>query len=247
MSIVLNALKKSDRKHARTEPAAPPLPPPQPGRRGRWQRLAWLLLAVTLALVAAALYVGPEGWWTTHSTGRPGNMAQPHPFPEMPLSAMALHAGTASTQAEKTTGVQYRRWFQAQVRGVTEGCRLEVAESNGTRQHLQLAGISCLPLPSLAGQEARRLAETWLHQEIQVAVLLTPAPETQPLRVDLFDRENRMLNRLLVRQGLVEATDDRFQADAQEARTAQRGLWQNPDRWRRHSSGGHAPLHPDAA
>ena len=127
-----------------------------------------------------------------------------------------------------TTSNQAR--FTARVAGVIDGCTIEVKNQKNYLQKVQMFGIACLPPQSLAGKEARLFTTHALFTQ-NVVIIVLKEEANHVLVAEVFDREGAQFNRALVRQGFVNATDERFQMDEQEARLLHRGLWQNPGVW----------------
>jgi endonuclease YncB( thermonuclease family) len=118
------------------------------------------------------------------------------------------------------------RRLTGRVTALTTACQMTVQSHAGESLLIQLAGISCLPPHTPTGKEAWALASLFVHGNV-VVLFLSPDHPAKPLQATLFDQESVLLNRLLVRQGLVTITDDRFRPDEEEARSARRGIWQD--------------------
>ncbi|MBF0400472.1 MAG: AAA family ATPase [Magnetococcales bacterium] len=141
-------------------------------------------------------------------------------LPPLPLSL-------ATAQPQPVVAPRYAKVFEAQLVDVTEGCHLTVKETTGRVHSVQLADVYCPAADSPAGRAVHQVIGRLMQQQVRVAAL--PEPEGgQDVLADILDAENSLLNRALVRQGLVETTAERFQADRREARSARRGLWQAP-------------------
>lgn len=152
---------------------------------------------------------------------------EPEVEPEVNWELPPLPLSLATVQPQPVVAPRYAKVFEAQLVDVTEGCHLTVKEATGRVHSLQLADVYCPAADSLAGRAVHQVIGRLMQQQVRVAAL--PEPEGgQDVLADILDAENSLLNRTLVRQGLVDTTAERFQADRREARSARRGLWQAP-------------------
>ncbi|MBF8271224.1 MAG: Endonuclease YncB(Thermonuclease family) [Magnetococcales bacterium] len=125
----------------------------------------------------------------------------------------------------------YKTMWSAKGAGIVDGCTIEVRTQKNQLHKVRLANISCLSPRSLAGKEARTFTTRAVF--VQDVVIAVVREEAGILVADVLNRENTLLNRSLVQQGLVNVVDKRFAAEETKARTLRRGLWQNPAVWTR--------------
>ncbi|MBF0145957.1 MAG: hypothetical protein HQL84_08565 [Magnetococcales bacterium] len=140
-----------------------------------------------------------------------------------------IPAPVAAPSAIGEEGATSKGTWHAKVAGIIDGCTIEVKTRQNQIRKIRLAGIVCLPIQSLAGKEARLFTTRSIFvQDVEVAIT---GEEGGVLIADVSDRDHVLLNRTLVQQGLVNATELRFRRDEENARTRRRGLWQNPTTW----------------
>ena len=222
MSYVLNALNKSEQ--ARTTPvgapAAAPAPAPSAQDNKRATLLRWVV-ALLLALLGGVLIDQYRMDWPWYNREEPASRpasssALPLEERELPVVKLSQAATDSSTATRRLIG---------RVTALTTACQMTVQSHAGESLLIQLAGISCLPPHTPTGKAAWELTSLFVRGD--VVLFLSPDRPTKPLQATLFDQESVLLNRLLVRQGLVTITDDRFRPDEEEARSARRGIWQD--------------------
>lgn len=170
----------------------------------------------------------PYATATTNAYGTTGATPTSRPAPTLSLSLSPMLTSTMTTPTQQ----RYKTHIIAKVAGVMNGCLIEIRSHQNRIQKVQLAGITCLPPQSVAGKEARLFTTRAVFmQEVRVEVQQRRGSKT--LVADVFGPKSGLLNQALVREGLVNALDERFWSDEQEARTARRGMWYDPGVWHR--------------
>lgn len=237
MSYVLNALRKSDNarsaaRQAGTEETLPPPKPEESTSRTTWR--AWLialLIPVSMGLYFSQAHLPQTPTLVSEQTNQGGQVAPLATAPcvaEIPLAVRPI-ASLPPTQApEQVAAPDYQTQFNGQLIQVMDGCHLQVKDHKNHILSIELAGIRCPSPQTPLGKEAQIFSNLFVQKGLRVAVL-----QKQPshaLLADIFDLDNTLLNRMLVRQGLADTTEDRFQPDKQAARIDQKCMWQNTER-----------------
>ncbi|MEO5362283.1 MAG: AAA family ATPase [Magnetococcus sp. DMHC-8] len=166
-----------------------------------------------------------QAWWQARRV--PSLQSLPAPVtiqtetpPTTPLLVQPLRIAQTSSRPP-AAAVGYRQTFRGRVTGLTDGCHWTVQNEQGQERPVRLAGIACPPASSDTGQALRRTTELLVRGGVLVAVIKEEPSGT--VLADVFDGDNSLLNRTLIRQGLVEPTEERFRDDAPTAGIARRG------------------------